>query len=58
MERKPMIRDRAALQAEISRLRRIEAKADNSMRQAIARRIEELTKELGTSQPTAQRAIA
>jgi hypothetical protein len=30
------------MQVEISRLRRIEAKADSSIRQAIARRIQEL----------------
>lgn len=37
-----LFRDRAAMQVEITRLRRIEAKADSSIRQAIARRIEEL----------------
>jgi hypothetical protein len=36
------IRDRAAMQVEITRLRRIEAKADSSMREAIARQIREL----------------
>lgn len=36
------MRDRAAVQAEISRLRRIEAKVDRSMREAIVRRIQEL----------------
>lgn len=36
------IRDRAAMQVEITRLRRIEAKADSGIREAIARRIQEL----------------
>ena len=36
------IRDRAAMQAEINRLRRIEAKADSGIREAVARRIREL----------------
>ncbi len=35
-------KDRAAMQAEISRLRRIEAKVDGSMRAAIIRKIQEL----------------
>jgi hypothetical protein len=35
-------RDRAAMQVEIIRLRRIEAKADSSIRQAVVRRIREL----------------
>jgi hypothetical protein len=36
------LRDRAAIQVEICRLRRIEAKADTGMREAIVRRIQEL----------------
>jgi len=36
------LRDRAAIQVEISRLRRIEAKAGRSAQQAVARRIREL----------------
>ncbi len=35
-------RDRAAIQVEISRLRRIEAKVDTSMRESVVRRIREL----------------
>jgi len=58
METRAIIRDRAAMQAEISRLRRIEAKADSSMRQAIARRIGELAKELANTPAQAQRATA
>ena len=40
------LRDRAAIQVEISRLRRIEAKAGRSAQQAVARRIRELEIEL------------
>jgi hypothetical protein len=41
-----LIRDRAAIQVEITRLRRIEAKADSSIREAVARRIRELQKQV------------
>jgi len=40
------LRDRAAVQVEISRLRRLEAKADDSMRTGIVRRIRELQSRL------------
>lgn len=40
------LRDRAAIQVEITRLRRIEARADSSIREAISRRIRELQKQV------------
>lgn len=46
MERFATRQDRTAMQVEIIRLRRIEAKADSSIREAVARRIRELQAQL------------
>lgn len=45
------LQDRAAIQVEIRRLQRIEAKADSGMREAIVRRIQELQNRLHESAP-------
>ena len=53
-----LLQDRAAIQVEIYRLRRVEAKADTSMRAGIARRIQELQSRLDKAAPSFQSTLS
>jgi hypothetical protein len=52
-----LMQDRAAMQVEITRLRRTEAKVDGSMREAVMKRIRELQIQLQGSGPRPQAGL-